>query len=521
MATSVFAQEGLQKVRIDKFEGGMVSNYLSDILQPNQCASMVNVVLDRIGRLSKRKGQALFNEDVGSTAFRGIGRFDPDATTSYLVAASGADVLRSIASATSWTIANPTSGLTVAQDTAFVQANDLLFVLNGYDPTCWYNGSIWTKAWAYPSSPPTATTGAWLRNYLFLAGATTESDWLYFSNNLEPTVFDASDVIKINTGDGQAIQRLMPYRLNELIVYKERSIFVLDITGSTTADWTVQPISTVVGTIAPRSVVSLGNDQWFLSNEPIAIRSLKRTEFDKILVDIISEPIQDIFDRTGDLQINLTYIDKAAAVLFDNKYIIAFPTGTSTVNNTVAVHDFFSNAWYLITGWYPAAWVAYNNSLFYIDANDGRVIECFSGTTGDWGTDQTIIDSASSPSSGIEFVYMSKALTFDHPENFKQADALECEFEPTGDYDAEVYINLDYNGWQRVGTTNLAGNSTTLPLTLPETLNESGVARETFHLQNYGEFKKINVMIRQAATGESVILQRATVFGRPKKWRRE
>ncbi|HEY9874584.1 MAG TPA: hypothetical protein V6D12_14185 [Candidatus Obscuribacterales bacterium] len=521
-ATNALSQEALLKVRINDFSGGMVSNSLADVIAPNQGASMVNVELNRPGRLSKRKGQALFARDVGSTPFVGIGRFDPDRTTSYLVAASGTRVVRALSSSADWTVANPSNALTAGQNTEFVQANDLLFILNGFDSTAWYSGSHWSTAGAYPTSPPTARTGAWLRNYLFLAGATTETDWVYFSNNLDPDTFSSGDIIKINTGDGQSIQKVVPFRLNELIIYKERSVFVLDITGSTPlSDWTVQPVSTVVGTIAPRSVVSLGNDQWFLSSEPIAIRSLVRSEFDKILLNLVSGPIQDVFDGTGILTINKTHISKAAATLFNNKYFLAVPTGTSTVNNTVFVYDFITNGWYRIDGWFPADWVVFDNRLFYIDANDGRVIECFSGTAGDWPQGPGTIDSASTPSVGIAFNYITKNIDFDYPENFKQLDSLEVEFDATGDYNAEVFVNLDSDGWQRVGTVNLAGNSLTLPVTLPATLGNGGLARKTFQLTQYGEFKKMQVMVQQWASSTNVTLQRITIFSRLKPWRRE
>lgn len=523
ISTASFAQvQDLQKVRIDSWSGGMVSNATSNTLQLNQAASMVNVRLDRKGLLVKRRGQALFNLDVSNTAFVGLGRFDPDRTTSYLIAASGVDVIRSESSSSNWTRANPDNPLTSGQNTEFVQANDLLFTLNGFDGTAWYNGSLWTDAGSYPSSPPTARTGAWLRNYLFLAGATTETDWIYFSNNLEPTVFDASDILKVNTGDGQAIQRVLPFRLNELIVYKERSVFVLDITGSTPlTDWTLQPISTTVGAIAQRAVVSLGNDQWFLSSEPVAVRSLVRTTFDKILVEKISEPIQDIFDRTGALQLNITHVNKAAAILFDDKYILAIPTGTSTVNNTVLVYSFFNKAWYIITGWFPSDWVEFDNRLFYTDANDGRVIEVFTGTTGDFEKGPNFIDSASVPSVGIDFTWISPSLDFDSPENFKQIDSIEIQAQPTGNYNANVFYNCDNKGFNKIGGVNLSGGGLQLPFTLPGQLTNNGISRKTFQLSNIGECKEFQVMVQNQASSETVGLERVTVFGRVKPWRRQ
>ena len=523
ICTTAYCQQNLLKVVIDDFSGGQNSVDSALKLNDNQGTSVKNSIIKNKGKISKRKGQGLFCKDVGSTAFRGLGRFDPDTSTSYMVAASGTSIIRATSSDSTWTIANPSNPLSSGYDTGFTQANDFLFIYNGQDNTAWYNGSLWGDGlgWA-SSSPPTATVAAWLRNYLFMAGNPTYPDWLYFSNNLAPKVFDVTDIIKINTGDGQAIQQIVPFRLNELIIYKERSIFVLDITGTTPLDdWTVQPISKDVGTIASRSVVSLGNDQWFLSSHPIAVRSLARTEFDKILVHMVSAPIQDIFDGTGDTTINTTHISKAAAILFDNKYILAVPTGSSSVNNVVLVYDFLVNSWYIIDGWYPKDWLVFENSLYYTDANDGRVIQCFTGTTGDWSQGPSTIDSASTPTAAIDLEFASKAYDFDLAENYKQLDSIEVEFEPTGNYSADLYINLDEAGWQDVGDIVLSGNATVLPTYLPFTLTSEGIARQTLQLTQYGEFKQIEVKIIEDDLSEDAILRRATIFARPKPWRRE
>jgi len=536
------AQEGLLKIRINDYSGGMNSQTLADLLESNQAASMLNVDLSRRGYLTKRKGQSLFagvdvsfienphddsEKENQTEPFVGIGRFDPDKTTSYLVAASSTNVggvIYAQSGDTFWSSATTNaSAMTAGKTTEFVQANDLYFILNGYDNTAWFDGADFSKSPGYTySSPPAATTGAWLRNYLFLAGEPVEDDWIYFSNNRNPTNFSVGDIVYVNTGDGQSIVRLEAFRLNELVVYKERSIFVLDITGTTPLDdWTVQPISKTIGCIASRSVVNLGNDQWFLSSNPIAVRSLVRSQFDKILVEKVSNPIQDILDRTGKLQINETHINKAAAILFDGKYLLAIPTGNSTVNNTVLVFDFNVNAWYMIDGWYPSDWVEFDNRLFYTDANSGRVIECFTSEQNDWNTTDYYIDYASTPTQAVEFTYQSKAFDFDLPENYKSLDSIEVEFDPTGDYYAQLYINLDNGGWASVGSVNLHADGVSLPFTLPAQLSDTGVARETFHLQNYGKFKKMQVMIKQDKADEEARLQRITIFARPLPWTRE
>ncbi len=520
--STAFAQSnGLQKVRIDVFDGGQNSFDLASVISPNQGSSVKNAIINRKGQIFKRKGQALFGRDDYNTPFTGIGGYYPDINSAFMLVASGQKVARTDTTGTAWTIVNPSNLLTADKDTEFVQANNLFFVLNGQDYTANYNGSAWDPGSSSAASPAVATTGAWLRNYLFLAGNPINSDWVYFSNNLAPRTFTASDIVKINTGDGQKIMRVEAFRLNELIIYKQRSIFVLDISGSTPlTDWTVQPISKAVGAIAARSVVNLGNDQWFLSSDPIAVRSLSRTSYDKILVDIVSQPIQDIFDGSGDVVINKTAISKACGVLYDNKYILAIPVSGSSVNNYVLVYDFLSKSWSVFTGWYPAAWLVFQNNLYYIDALDGRVVQCFTGTTGDMASGP-IVTSASEPSVPISLEYISKDIDFDNPNNFKQLDAIDVELSPFGDYTAEFFIDIDSTGFQIVGTVNLKGSAPTLPATLPFTLANAGLIKKTFQVQSFGQFKKMRVKMVQNGLSEECNLHAFTVFATPQSWRRE
>lgn len=523
IATNCFAQKDLLKVRIADFSGGVNTYDLADVINANQGTVMKNAVPTRKGRLFKRKGQRLFVDDISDTAFTGVGTFSPDIYSDYILAASGEYVIKTDNSEASWERVNIGYELAYGNDTEFVQANNFLHVLNGVNYPPDYDGVTWTENTGATSSPPIAKTGAWLRNYLFLAGNSDHPDWVYFSNNLNSRNFTSTDIVKVNTGDGQRIVKLEPYRLFELIVYKEKSIFNLDITGSfDDGDWTVQPISTSVGCAAPRTVVSIGNDHLFLSSEPYAIRSLVRTSYDKILLDMISQPIQDIFDSTAASPINVTRISQSCATLFDNKYYLAIPVGSSTVNNQVLVFDFVTKAWHTIDGWYPAQWFVFKDKLHYIDAKDGRAIRCLQDVVGDLVAGPiTTVSSASAETVGVRFEYVSKYIDFDNPENYKMPDALEVEFGPSGNYTATVYIRLDEEAWQIVGTVNLAADSATLPVSLPFNLGPRGIVRQTFHLQQYGEFRKMQVKIVQGGKYQTCDLHRICLFARMRPWRRE
>lgn len=505
----------LQKIRISSFEAGQNSKDFFSILQPNEAVAIQNAEINSKGQAITRKGQALYQSDTGDTAFTGLGAYYFDGSTSYVVAASGSNVVR--ANGNTWSTIN-TGSLGNGFDTGFIQANGDLFSFSS-NKTGWWDGSAWNTATTYPTSPPTATTAAWLGNYLFLAGNTSHPDWVYFSANLVPTSFPAQNIRKVNTGDGQAVVRLEPFKLYDLIVYKERSIFDIDITNDPAVNgFTVTPLTKDVGTPAKRSVVSLGNDQWFLSSPPYAVRALSRTPFDKILVDIQSRPIQDIFDGTADRTLNTTHVDLSAAILFDNKYILAIPTGSSAVNDFVVVYDFLTKSWWTIDGWYPKDWLVYAGNLYYTDANDGRVVKCFTGTVADFGSVHT---STSGPTVGIAYKYTTRGVDGGYPENFKQLDSVSLEFFPTGNWNATVELNLDNSGWVNVGTVNLLGNALTLPFTLPATLASEGLTVKTLQLTQYGEFKVAQIRVTNSDTNSPIKLQAVDLYFRIKPWRRE
>lgn len=514
------------KVRIVDYVGGEASKPYADKIAVNQGALIANAIINVPGQLMTRTGQAIFNVDTNSSAFQGIGQFLPNQNTSYLIVASAPSIIRSTLTDTKWTIINTGHNITTGIPVNFIQANSNLFIFDGTDQTAWYDGTNYNVSTGFPTSPPTATTAAWLNNYLFLAGNTLNPQWVYVSQNLAPTSFPSNTVIQINTGDGQPITELQPYRTGDLVIYKTKSIFDLNISGidATCApqpicQWSYSPIVSDVGTPAPRSVVSLGNDQWFLSSPPYAIRSLTRSQFDKTFINMMSQPIQDIFDGTSTTQpvLNTLQVSKAAAVYFDNKYILAIATGSSSVNNLVVIYDFIAQAWYTITGWYPAAWQVFNNNLYYIDANDGRVVQCFTGTTGDIGTAHPV----STATVGIAFDYVSKIFDFDNPDNYKLMDSLGLEFQPSGNYSATINLNFDNSGWQLAGTIPLTANAPTLPQILPFTLSSPGITYKTLQLTKFQRFKKVQIEVTLNGVGQQVTLQKLTIFSRLQPWNRD
>lgn len=560
--------ENYLKVRIVDFSGGQNSKFYADKIKDNQGALVSNGVVNVPGQLTTRLGQSLFNQDTQSPAFNGVTRFDIEngtAVTSYLVVASGSQVVTSFNNSNTWTVQNQGYPIPSANPINFVQANNLLFTLTGTGNTMWYGGGTgtvsqptviqsgvntgftvasgsainWNGGGVYNPNgtstvnnvlmtfPPNGTTGTWLNNYLFIAGNTVFPDYIFYSQNLNPTSFPVVNAQEIQSGDGQPIQRIEPYRTGDIVVYKGSPVsqkgstydFNISGNGNTTCvpqpgcQFSYTPLTLDVGTLSPRTVVSLGNDQWFLSSVPFGVRSVIRSQFDKLSVNLISQSIQDYFDGTGTVTINPIQVSKACAVYYDNKYILAFATGNSTVNNTVAVYDFIAQSWYVINGWYPGQWVVFQGNLYYIDANDGRLIQCFTGVQGDFGT-VVPATQASGPTVGIDLNFVSKIYDFDNPENYKQLNAFIIEYQPTSSGTATISVNLDNTGWQTAGTINLQPSTDSLPINLPFYLIQSGITYQTLQVSQFGRFKKIQFKVEVNGAGQYIQLQKVTAVAR-------
>lgn len=154
-----------------------------------------------------------------------------------------------------------------------------------------------------------------------------------------------NNFVDINPGDGDLIQGLGIIQ-DELLVFKRNTIW--SITGFSGTSFTSTTINTQntnnriigYGCIAPGSIVSTGNDVYFLSflGQIPHFRSLKKTQFATTLGGgIISYDIQGTMQN-----INLQALSTVQGI-FDGRYIRwAIPTGNSATPNQVVVYDTFN-----------------------------------------------------------------------------------------------------------------------------------------------------------------------------------
>ena len=231
------------------------------------------------------------------------------------------------------------TGFTADLETNFVQAGDLLFILNGTDNVHSMDSSeTITDEGNTNTDPPLTTVGEYMdNNRLFLAGSLTAStrDHVWFSDTLAPQTFNRStNVFKVRSGGGGSITALKQFRQDELIIYKDDSVHILFTGGATPlTDWTLRDVHPDIGCKAGRSVANLRNEQVYLDSEG-NVRLLTRTEFDKYRNGVISDKIRDVL-----AEINKDQMAKSVGFFHNEKYYLFFPTGSNTEPNKGIVWD--------------------------------------------------------------------------------------------------------------------------------------------------------------------------------------
>lgn len=199
------------------------------------------------------------------------------------------------------------------------------------------------------SKMPSAGFSAYFNNQLVLP---VGRDTLLVSDVLDADTYDpVLKSFRTNAGSNDYIVGLHPYADGQLLVFCRKSIYLANIViGSDgvsidPAQSSVQLLTNEIGCCGRNTIATAGNYVYFLSDRGVyrldSQWDLKLRGSTKPL----SEPVQDLMET-----INPAASDKASAVYFDNRYILAVPTvmgngQPSPVNNTVFVYSMLNEAW--------------------------------------------------------------------------------------------------------------------------------------------------------------------------------
>lgn len=291
------------------------------------------------------------------------------------------------------------AGLTVSAQSTIVQCNNQVYIFRGTSSVPLY----WTGDWAVSFAlAPTPTPAAGFEIIANSNQATFYQNRLWVKNGkdtvsasdvLDFTTFDqlAND-FNLNTGDSNFVVTTYPFGENSLIVFKNRSILVLQNVQGSLADVTVTEVTRQVGAIGINAVVSVGPDVVYMSDRNINLITLTSTNNavqHKTLP--LSQNISKIFNR-----VNWSYAYKVSMGFNDNKLYVSLPLDNATVCNSVVVYNFITGQWFgewnfsssigmAIQGWAVATYLGLQR--MHAITEDGRIFvtdegpQDISGTT--------------------------------------------------------------------------------------------------------------------------------------------
>lgn len=403
-----------------------LNNLVSPSLIDNkEFSDMQNMEYDEGGVIRKRAGYVAAGNSLA--AARGLGTFSTE-SSNYMVTIDGTTL--KYRTSGNWSSATGDT-FTAGKDTSFTQARLKLFVWNGQDGGAYFDGSAVTR----PGTMPKAKFSVYYQNKHIAAGVDGQPSRLYISNltnaadftvttggtqpqpdstndseNGNPNVPGATvfagtpalteaNVLDIRKNDGDKITALGVFQ-DVLIVFKERSIF--QVTFDSSGNPTVTPVTYATGCVSHKSVVNIENDISFMSREGHRVLGNEPQFFTAIRTQVLSIRIQPSMDA-----INKQYYSRCNGVYFDNKYILAYPVGSSAISKTMT-YDRRFQAYSLWTNFNAQDMVRYidslnNEDLYFLDDGGTQVYKRVTGTYNDNGA-------------AIEAYVVSKAQDLGNPD---------------------------------------------------------------------------------------------------------
>lgn len=374
-----------------------LNNLVSSTLIDNrEMSDLLNVEFDEGGVIRKRSGYSAVGAAL--TAAKGLGVMTTE-SVNYPVTIDGTAL--KYYNGTSWNSATGAT-FTAGQETSFTQVRDKLYVWNGLDGGTEWDGT--PTGVSRPGTMPRAKFGIFFQDRHIVSGVTGQPNRLFISDiddgsaftvaSAPPTLDDSTEVpgatvfsgtaanfIDVRKNDGDFITGLARYQ-DVLIIFKRHSIYQLTFDSS--GDPVITPITAATGCVSHRSIDNVENDVYFLSPQGLRVLGNEPQYFTAIRTNVISIRVQPTIDA-----INTEYETKCNALYFDNKYIMGYPTTTSSISNCLVYDKRFQGftVWDSITPNAMVDWYDDTNEphLYFLNDAGTQMYEVIKGQYNDAG----------------------------------------------------------------------------------------------------------------------------------------
>lgn len=465
----------------NSFVGGVNNLSASKLLQADQSSELINVDIDRVGNAVTRRGTAsLAGTSVpeGTANIQGMYYFDTG-SFNQLVICKNRKIFYydGVAGSGSWA-QEGSSYLTNAADDSvyFAQLSDKLYFCDGISDLKSFNGTSVNSIPAAANAPTGVKLLTAHTNRLF-AVRTAEPDTIYVSDILSAegtSAWSSVDSFRVG-GDGEPIIAISPWTGFRLVVFKLNSTFIIETDPTASiSSWVVETISREVGCIAPRSIAQVGANLYWLAGD--GVRTLARTLQGN--EQEISEPLSKIIDSTIQ-EINPSYIQRAAGVYYQNRYILSIPISNSATSNASICYNTLHKAWSgKWTGDFKASCFAlYTNApsnLLAIATPDGRVLRWLQSIRDENEVEADYQDSGSAITTAVT----TREFTWGEPMSYKSLYNLEVQFYSSQAFCSVSLVDDDGNTVSVFSNIDSSAYSGGLGLlVLPFVLNANAILR--------------------------------------------
>lgn len=238
---------------------------------------------------------------------------------------------------------------TVNEQSTIVQCNNLVYLFRGANAVPLYWDGNWSSDFtAVPETTPAAgfetipysNQATYYQNRLWVING---KDTVSASDVLDFNTYDQlANEFNINTGSSDYLVTSYPFGVNSLIVFKNKSVMILNNVDGSLTDVTATEVTRQIGCVGINAVCSIGPDLAYVSNRNINLLTLTSTNNSvqhKTLP--LSAKIHRIMDR-----VNWEAASKISLGYWDNKIYVALPLDNSTTCNAVVVYNFITEKWF-------------------------------------------------------------------------------------------------------------------------------------------------------------------------------
>ena len=282
-------------------QGGL--NTSRDVLsqgetQPGSAVALINYEPAVTGGYRKING---FSNDYGTVSGTGnvlgvcVANGVNDGILACRTPSSGSNYLHYWDTATSAWVAVTTSGsptmtgVTKIRFTKYNWGSPKIMLTDGINPAATYDGTTYTQI-THADAPSAPKFSHVYKNHMFLAGDPSETTNLYFSAPYDETSFAAANgagVINV----GFPVVAIKSFR-DVLYIFGTNNIRKL--VGDNIANFVLQEVTDDLGCLASDSVIEIGGDLLFLSQD--GLRPISGTDkIGDVNLETVSKDIQSIF----------------------------------------------------------------------------------------------------------------------------------------------------------------------------------------------------------------------------------